>query len=187
MTAPTDTTSDTPLWRPDPARVQDTNMYRFMSFAEERFGVPAENYQDLWEFSTEDRAAFWDLFRRFANLKAETWGKQVLVSGDKMPGAKWFPDARLNYAENLLVKWDDDDALVFQGEDKVYSRVSWADMYATVSRLAQALRSSGVGIGDRVGGYLPNMPVAIMAMLATSRPVRSDRTQDSVHRGWLFL
>ena len=159
---------DAPLWRPDPARVEDTNMYRFMAFAEERLAVPAGDYQALWEFSTEDRAAFWDIFRRFANLTAETWGNRVLVDGDKMPGATWFPDARLNYAENLLVKRDEGDALVFLGEDKVSYRVSWAEMYNTVSRLAQGLRSAGVGVGDRVGGYLPNMPETIMAMLATS-------------------
>ena len=168
MTANSDTRNDTLLWQPEPARVQDTNMYRFMAFAEERFAVPAGDYQDLWEFSIEDRAAFWDLFRRFANLKAETWGKRVLVGGDKMPGASWFPDARLSYAGNLLVKRDETDALVFQGEDQVSYRVSWSEMYDTVSRMVQGLRSAGVGVGDRVGGYLPNMPETIMAMLATS-------------------
>lgn len=156
------------LWHPDPAAAQETNMFRFMSFAEERFAIPADDYSALWEFSIEDRAAFWDLFRRFAHLKAETWGNRILVNGDRMPGADWFPDARLNYAENLLVRRDDSDALVFQGEDKVSYRISWAEMYDTVSRLAQALRESGIRVGDRIGGYLPNMPETIIAMLATS-------------------
>lgn len=168
MTTQNISPSDDALWRPNPAAVQDTNMFRFMAFAEERFAIPVDDYDALWEFSVEDRAAFWDLFRRFAHLKADTWGNRVLVDGDKMPGAKWFPDGRLNYAENLLVRRDDGDALVFQGEDKVSYRVSWAEMYDTVSRIAQALREVGVGIGDRVGGYLPNMPETIMAMLATS-------------------
>ncbi len=168
MTANTDLQNDKPLWTPNPETVPDTNMYRFMAFAEERLAVPAGNYEELWRFSIDERPAFWDMFRRFANLQAETWGTQVLVNGDKMPGAQWFPDARLNYAENLLVRRDDTDALVFQGEDKVSYRVSWAEMYDTVSRFAQALREAGVGVGDRVGGYLPNMPETIMAMLATS-------------------
>ena len=168
MSTDTHTPSDAPLWQADPATVENTNMYRFMAFAEERFAIPAGDYQELWEFSIEDRAAFWDLFRRFANLKADTWGKRILQDGDRMPGAKWFPDARLNYAENLLCRRDDADALVFQGEDKVSYRVSWAEMYERVSRIAQGLRSAGVGVDDRVGGYLPNMPETIMAMLATS-------------------
>ena len=172
MTADTKTNPDTPLWTPSPDAVEATNMFRFMSFAEERLAVPAGDYDELWNFSIEDRAAFWDLFRRFANLKAETWGNRVLVNGNKMPGAEWFPDARLNYAENMLA-WRHDlpentDALVFQGEDKVSYRVTWAEMYDTVSRIAQGLVDMGVGVGDRVAGYMPNMPETIMAMLATS-------------------
>jgi len=161
-----------PMWTPDADAVHETNMYHFMSFAEERLAIPAGDYQELWDFSISDRAAFWDMFRRFANLHAETWGNRVLVDGDRMPGAQWFPDARLNYAENMLAWRDrlpgDRDALVFRGEDKVSYRVTWVEMYDTVSRIAQALTAAGVIAGDRVAGYLPNMPETIMAMLATS-------------------
>jgi acetoacetyl-CoA synthetase len=92
----------------------------------------------------------------------------VLVDGDKMPGAKWYPDVRLNFAENLLRRRDGGEAMVFQGEDKVTRRLSFNDVYDQVSLYAQMLKGMGVGVGDRVAGYLPNMPETVIAMLATS-------------------
>ena len=92
----------------------------------------------------------------------------VVTDADKMPGARWFPKARLNYAQNLLRRRDEMDALVFWGEDKVQRRVSHAALYDAVSRCRQALVEAGVGQGDRVAGYLPNMPEAVIAMLATA-------------------
>ena len=85
-----------------------------------------------------------------------------------MPGARFFPDGRLNFAENLLRRRDSGDAIVFWGEDKVQRRVLHAELYELVSRLVRALRAAGVAPGDRVAGYLPNMPEAIAAMLATA-------------------
>ena len=157
-----------PLWTPAPEAVEVTNMTRFMDMVTERFAVDERDYPALWEFSIEERPAFWDFVRKFTQLKASDWGTRILVDGDKMPGAKWFPDARLNYAENLLVRRDDTDALVFRGEDKVAYRLSWNDLYDQVSVLAQAMRDAGIGPGDRIGGYMPNMPETIVAMLATT-------------------
>ena len=163
---------DQPLWRPGEAQVSATHLWRFMNIAEERFGVPAGDYEALWSFSIDDREAFWDLVRKDAGLRAQIWGQtgneRVLVNGDRMPGASWYPDARLNYAENLLVRHDNGEALVFRGEDKVVDRLTWAELHDRVSVFAQALSEAGVGIGDRVAGYLPNMPETIIAMLATS-------------------
>jgi acetoacetyl-CoA synthetase len=85
-----------------------------------------------------------------------------------MPGAQWFPQARVNYAENLLRRRDDSDALVFWGEDKVRRRLSRRELHAEVARFAQALQAAGVGQGDRVAAFLPNMPEAVIAMLATA-------------------
>lgn len=161
-----------PLWTPHSDHAEGTLLYRFMQLAEERLGVPAGDYEALWQFSIDDREAFWDLVRKDARLVAETWGQtgneRVLVDGDKMPGARWYPDARLNYAENLLQRRDDAEALVFRGEDQVTYRLTFAEVYDRVSVLAQALSEAGVGVGDRVAGYLPNMPETIIAMLATS-------------------
>ncbi len=161
-----------PLWIPSAEQAETTHLYRFMQIAEERFGVPAGDYEALWQFSVDDRPAFWDLVRKDARLKAETWGatgnERVLVDGDKMPGARWYPDARLNCAENLLVRRDDAEAMVFRGEDRVAYRLTWAELYDRVSVMAQAFRDAGIEPGDRVAGYMPNMPETIVAMLATS-------------------
>jgi acetoacetyl-CoA synthetase len=163
--------SDTPLWQPSPEAIEQTNMAHFMDMVTERFGVDERNYDALWEFSVDDRPAFWDFLRKFAQLRASHWGDRILVDGDKMPGARWFPDARLNYAENMLVHCrarGDEDALVFRGEDQAAYRVSWTEMHDQVSVLAQAMRDAGIDAGERIGGYMPNMPETIIAMLAAT-------------------
>ncbi len=146
-------------------------MAKFMALAGERSGREVSDYAGLHRWSTDDRAAFWSLMWEFGEVQG-TRGERVLVEPDRMPGAKWFPDARLNFAENLLRPRaglaGTADALVFWGEDRVKRRVSWDELRALVSRLAQALAGSGVTKGDRVAGYLPNLPEAIAAMLATT-------------------
>lgn len=162
------TTSPRPLWTPAPDAAEATNMARFMDMATERFGVPERDYAALWAFSIEDRPAFWDFVRKFAQVRASEWGERVLVNGDRMPGARWFPDARLNFAENLLIRRDHTDALVFRGEDRAAYRLSWNELYDQVSVLAQAMRDTGIRAGDRVAGYMPNMPETIIAALAAT-------------------
>ncbi|MBI2584858.1 MAG: acetoacetate--CoA ligase [Rhodospirillales bacterium] len=156
-----------PLWTPSPERVRAANITRFKDQVAKAWRVDLPDTDALYEFSIAEREKFWQSVRDFASVKAATWGSRVLVDGDKMPGAKWFPDARLNFAENLLRRRDDDDAIVFRGEDRVGRRLSFAQLYDRVSVLARALRAAGVGPGDRVAGYLPNMPEAIVAMLAS--------------------
>ncbi len=168
MNAPVTPDPNTPLWKPTDARACDTALYHFMEFCDERFGVPTGDYAALWDFSIEDRRSFWDTVRKFTGLQAEHWGDRVLLDGSKMPGARWFPDAKMNYAENMLGRRDDAEAIVFRGEDKVRTRFSWAELYDAVSVLTQAMRAHDVGPGDRVGGYMPNMPETIIAMLAAA-------------------
>lgn len=146
-------------------------MAKFMALAAQRSGREIPDYDGLHRWSTDDSAAFWSLMWEFGEVQG-TRGERVLVEPGLMPGAKWFPDARLNFAENLLRPREGlagtADALVFWGEDRVKRRVSWDELRALVSRLAQALAGSGVAKGDRVAGYLPNLPEAIAAMLATA-------------------
>ena len=125
-------------------------------------------YPAFHQWTLEHPERFWVSLWKFGGVRASAQGGRVLVDGDKMPGAKWFPDARLNYAENLLRLRDDTDALVFWGEDKVRRRLSHHELYEAVSRLAQALRAEGVGLGDRVAAYIPNMPEAIIGLAAAS-------------------
>jgi len=154
--------SDKPLWTPDPARAARTGMAQFAAQA----GGFAD-YAALHGWSVEHRAEFWSLLWDFCGVRGEK-GSRALVDGERMPGAQWFPDARLNFAENLLRDPDDSDAIVFWGEDRVRRRYSRRQLHELVSRLQQALAAAGVGKGDRVAGYLPNLPEATAAMLAAA-------------------
>ena len=163
--------SDIPLWTPGPARLREANLTRFMRFAGERRGRGFDDYAALYDWSVSESEAFWSALWDFCQVRASARGDLVLADGDRMPGAKWFPQARLNYAENLLrhcSAGDGGDALVFWGEDKVKRRVSRGELLAQVSRFARALRALGVVEGDRVAGYLPNLPEAVVAMLSTA-------------------
>ncbi len=157
-----------PLWTPSDARVGATNLKRFMAFAAQRFGAGATDYAALWHWSIANVDRFWTAVWDFCGVKAETRGDRALERGDEMPGARFFPDARLNFAENLLRRNDDGDAIVFWGEDKARRRMSWRELNAEVSRLQQVFRAEGLRAGDRVAAYMPNMPETIVAMLAAS-------------------
>ena len=156
------------LWTPSETRVANSPMTAFARAAAERAGRDLPDYAALHRFSIDDRETLWDLLWDFTGVVGEKGGR--VLADDRMPGARFFPDGRLNFAENLLAKAgpDDADALVFWGEDRVKRRMSWAQLRQLVARLQQALKAAGVGKGDRVAGMLPNMPEAVAAMLATS-------------------
>ncbi|RCK51157.1 acetoacetyl-CoA synthetase [Thalassospira profundimaris] len=156
------------LWQPGPERIQNANVTRFREWLNSRHNLRLENFIELYDWSVREMQAFWPALIEYAGLKAETWGETVLENPHQMPGAKFFPEARLNFAENLLRRDDQNDALVFWGEDKVKTRMSWCDLNIAVSKFSQALRAQGVAKGDRVCGYMPNMPETVVAMLATA-------------------
>jgi acetoacetyl-CoA synthetase len=158
---------DQPLWRPTPEEVAAQPLTRFADEAGRRAGRSLADYRALHAWSIEDRAGFWDLVWDFCGVIGDKGGRP-LIDGDAMPGARFFPDARLNFAENLLRRADAGEAIVFRGEDGATARVSWGELAALVSRLQQFLSAAGVVAGDRVAGYLPNIPEAIAAALATA-------------------
>jgi acetoacetyl-CoA synthetase len=155
------------LWSPTADSAEAAALTAFRRQAETLAGRRLPTYGDLHHWSVEQRGAFWSLVWEFSGVVGER-GDRMLVDGDKMPGARFFPDARLNYAENLLKVSGPREAIVFRGEDKVVRRLSWDELRAAVSKLQQALRDLGVGEGDRVAAMLPNMPEAIIGMLATA-------------------
>jgi len=155
------------LWEPSSERIARARMTAFMQKAAAVSSQPIADYGALWRWSVEDREAFWRLVWDFCGVVGEP-GHVAVVDGDRMPGARWFPEARLNFAENCLRARGPEDAIVFWGEDRVRRRLSRDDLYAQVSRAVQALRAAGVKAGDRVGGYLPNMPEAVIGALAAS-------------------
>ena len=157
-----------PLWRPNAERIASANMTAFMRKLEADWRLELKDYAALHRFSIEEMEKFWLSLWDFCGVVAERRGNVVMENPERMPGCRFFPDARLNFAENLLRRSDDSDALVFWGEDKVRRRMSWRELHEAVSRLAQALECDGVGPGDRVAGWLPNLPETVIAMLAAT-------------------
>jgi len=158
---------DLPLWTPSPDRIAKSPLTAFMAAASERAGAGFSSYADLHRWSVDRREDFWSLLWDFTGVIGEK-GERILVDGDGMPGAAFFPDARLNFAENLLKKRGPSDAVVFKGEDKVLRRLSWDELHALVSRLQQLFVSLGVKPGDRIAAMVPNMPEAMAGMLAAA-------------------
>jgi acetoacetyl-CoA synthetase len=159
--------ADQPLWTPDPASLASLPITAFMAEASKRAGRSLADYDALHAWSVADAGAFWDLVWDFCGVVGEK-GERRLRDGGSMRETRFFPDAKLNFAENLLRQGGGTTALVFRGEDKVERRMSWDELGALVSRLQQAMAWAGVGVGDRVAAMLPNMPEAIAVMLAAS-------------------
>jgi acetoacetyl-CoA synthetase len=156
------------LWRPSEAGMEATHMRSFMREAARRAGRGLPDFDALHAWSVADPAAFWDLVWDYAGVVAETKGERIIADADQMPGARFFPDARLNYAENLLRQTGGAPALIMGREDGLRSEWSWDELRAFTGRVAHALDMHHVGEGDRVAAYLPNMPEAIGAMLGAA-------------------
>jgi acetoacetyl-CoA synthetase len=156
------------LWTPSEERIQNSNMFQFMNFINQRFGKKYTDYDALYQWSIDSIPDFWAALWDFAAVKASVPYDSVVDDLSKMPGAKWFEGARLNFAENLLRYRDDSVALIFKGEGSASIRITYAQLYDEVARLAKPLKDLGVEPGDRVVGFMPNMPETIMAMLAAT-------------------
>ena len=159
---------DSVVWAPKPERAARSNLARFMARAAEHAGRPFTNYEDLYRWSVDQPAAFWPLLAAFADVRFQQLGESVLEDGDKMPGARWFTDSSLNFAENLLKFRDARPAIIFRSESGVRIELSFADLYHEVSRVASALRAAGVDSGDCVAAFMPNHPQTVIAMLAAT-------------------
>ena len=159
---------DQPLWSPSPERVANARATEFMKRVNARHHQSLRSYADLYAWSIAQPEAFWKELWDYGGVIAQAQGDRVLADPAKMPGARFFPDAKLNFAQNLLRRRGKDDAIVFWGEDKVKRRLSWDDLHAAVSRTQQALAKAGVGAGDRVAAFIPNMAEAVIGMLATA-------------------
>jgi acetoacetyl-CoA synthetase len=158
---------DRPLWRPGAAAIAAAPITRFAAKAAAVAGRPLAGYRDLHAWSVAEPEAFWNLVWNFCGVIGDK-GARTLADRDRMPGAAFYPDARLNFAENLLRRAGDDDAIVFRGERGQTRRLSWSALRDLVSRLQQALVAADVGPGDRVAALLPNLPEAVAAMLAVA-------------------
>jgi acetoacetyl-CoA synthetase len=156
-----------PLWEPSPERVEKTLLARFVrKYGPEPTLSPCD-FAAVHRWSIEAPEAFWSAVWQDGGVIGVREGP-VLENPNAMPGARWFPQSRLNFAQNLLRARDERDALVFWGEDKVKNRMTHAELYRKVAQCAAALREEGVLAGDRVAAYLPNLPETVIVMLATA-------------------
>ncbi|WP_417426699.1 acetoacetate--CoA ligase [Hoeflea sp.] len=159
--------TEAPLWTPDPQQLQDSPWMAFAAFAGERAGLSLVDPFALHDWSITDRDGFWSALWDFCGVRG-TKGERIVENGEAMPGARFFPDAQLNFAENLLVRSGTEPAMLFRAEDKISRQMSWDELAALVSKLQQAFRAHGVGKGDRVAAMMPNMPETIAFMLAAA-------------------
>ena len=158
----------TPLWTPSEERKQSANITRFIQYINEQHHLNLSSYSDLYAWSVENIPSFWEAMWDFAEIRATKRYDQVVDDLTRFPGARWFPGARLNFAENLLRYRDNQLAFIFKGETQMTRQMTYAELYDSVARLAQSLREAGVGIGDRVVGYMPNLIETVVAMLAAT-------------------
>jgi acetoacetyl-CoA synthetase len=156
------------LWRPSAARIADANLTRFMRCVNARRGTTLEDFTALYAWSLSSAETFWTEVARFADLRADFGTGPVIENAQQMPGARFFPAARLNFAANLLKFDDEQPALVFRNERGTRRTLSYRELRAEVARVAAGLREAGVVPGDRVAGFLPNLPEAAIAMLASA-------------------
>lgn len=157
-----------PLWIPSEERKSRANLTRFIDGLNQSHGLSIRTYSQLHHWSVTEVSDFWAAMWDFAQIRSSRPYEVVLENIHVFPGARWFPGARLNFAENLMRFRDDHVALVFRGETQRRAKLTYAELYDVVARLARALRAVGVGPGDRVAGYMPNMLETVIAMLAAA-------------------
>ncbi|HEX2197074.1 MAG TPA: AMP-binding protein, partial [Burkholderiales bacterium] len=154
------------MWQPSEQAIEQAQLTQFARQVIRKRRLEINSYPEFYRWSVESPEEFWSDLWDFGGVLASRKGATVLVDGEKMPGARWFPDARLNFAENLMRRGDRGDAFVFWDESGFRRRVSYADLYSDVSRAAQALLALGLRPGDRVAAFMPNIPEAGMLALA---------------------
>jgi acetoacetyl-CoA synthetase len=156
------------LWKPSEERKKKSNMAKFINYVNKRYAKKISTYDELHSWSVSDIPDFWAAVWDFVKIKASKSYDTVIDDPNKMPGAKWFDGARLNFAENLLRYKDNRTAFIFKGETQKTASMSYAELYDTVARLSKSLRQIGVSSGDRVAAYMPNMMETAIAMLAST-------------------
>ena len=157
-----------PLWQPTDDQISAANITQLKNSIEQQFNVSLPDYPALHAWSVNNLDEFWSMVWDDCNVVSSNKGDRVLLNPEKMPGAQWFPDARLNYAENLLTKTGSESAIVFRSEDAVRRALSWDDLRDQVAACAQYLKSQDVEQGDRLVGFMPNIPETVVAMLAAA-------------------
>ncbi len=156
------------IWQPSSQRIAASNLTRFIACINARLGLTLDGYADLYAWSIAEPALFWSELAHFADVRAEWGAGPAIEHPERMPGARFFPTATLNYAQNLLRFRDDHAAITFTNERGADQRLTYRQLYDEVARIAAGLKDAGIEPGDRIAGYLPNLPQTLVAMLATA-------------------
>ena len=156
------------MWQPTEEQINNSQMMDYMQLVNQKFGLSLKKYSQLYDWSIEKAEDFWGSFWEYSQIIHHSPYSQVVDDLGKMPGAKWFDGATLNFAENLLRYRDDKIAIHFYGEDGTQSSLSYRELHDQVSRLARSMREMGIVKNDRVAGFMPNIPETIITMLATA-------------------
>ena len=155
-----------PIWKPNESQILNANVTKFISFVNQKLDLKLSNYWDLHQYSIDHSNDFWRMVADYCCAIGDFSGPEQ--EGESMIDAKWFPKAQLNFAETMLARRDEEDAIVFRGENKIELRLSFADLYLQVAKVQSHMKSCGIGPGDRVAAFLPNHPAAIIGMLAAT-------------------
>ncbi len=156
-----------PIWKPDSKRINAASIKKFGDFVDRQYQQKFDSYDDLHKWSITNTTHFWSALWDYCGVQGKK-SEPLVEDGDKMPGARFFPNAELNFSQNLLRQTGSQDAIVFRGENKVKIRLSWDKLHAQVSKLQQAFVAAGINKGDRIAAMLPNRPEAIIGLLAAS-------------------
>lgn len=156
------------LWEPHAEQIEKSNLKKFIDGANRRFSLTLSTYEELYEWSVAHADLFWSEVWDFSGIKSKEKGGTIVQNLNSFEHVKWFPDASLNYAENLLSKRDNDTALIFRGENKILKKLTWNELYDKVSIVWQMMIDMGIGPGDRVALFVPNMPETVICVLAAA-------------------
>ncbi len=156
-----------PLWHPPQKLIDEANMTRFIAEVNRQYDQSFADYDALYQWSIDEKESFWSTLWEFCEVIGDK-GERVLIDGSDIEKARWFPDATLNFAENLLRKNSSEIAIYFRAENQVDYSLTWRELYEQVASVADWLRKNGLEAGDRVAAYMPNMPETVVAMLAAT-------------------
>ena len=155
------------LWSPSQKLIDEANITRFIAYVNQAQNLELTDYNSLYQWSITEKENFWSSLWDFTEIVGDK-GDRILIDGDNIEAAQWFPDASLNFAENLLRKKNSEIAIYFRAEDQADYQLTYKELYHQVASVADWLKANGLQPGDRVAAYLPNMPETVVAMLAAT-------------------
>jgi len=156
-----------PLWEPSQQQIEQSNLFDFIQYCSKVTQQQFTDYHTFYNWSIKSSEIFWSLLWDYCSVIGDK-GERILIHSDDIEKAQWFPDARLNFAQNLLQTNSEDLAIIFKAEDKVDYSLTFYELYQQVAAVSEWLKQQGIQKGDRVAALMPNMPETIVAMLATA-------------------